>query len=67
MVAIQLTFHCDTTWLSCIDEVNLINDCLFFSSFFIVVIVHNKSIYCSGILFEIQTFLGGAISVLFSI
>ena len=37
MVAIQLTFHCDTTCLSCIDEVKLINDCAsFFFLFFLL-------------------------------
>ena len=29
--------------------------------------VHNKNIYCSDILFEIQTFFGGAFSILFSV
>ena len=55
--------------LSGVDELKLINDCTFF---FVVIInhppvaVHNKYIYYSHILLEIQTFLGGVFLMLFS-
>ena len=59
--------YCDST---CVDELLLINDC---ASFLVYchyqsssIAVHNKNIYCSGIIFK-MTFLGGAFSMLFSI
>ena len=64
VVIALLTFHCDPTCLSCVDELKLINDCVSF--FFVVFIINHPSIYCFSqqiylLLRYVQTFLGGAI------
>ena len=68
-----LTFHCDPICLSCLDELKLFNDCASFFlpflslSIILLVLFTTKNIYFSCILFEIQTCLSGAFSMLFSI
>ena len=60
-----LSFHC----LSCEDELKLINDCASFCVCFSIIhlLLLTTTVIAQVLFFEIQTFLGGAILMLFSI